>query len=87
MHLVIGGAYQGKKEYVKKKYSIKESDIWQGGFPIAEGEWRCIDGLHKIIRDMMINQMNKAHQNPQATYPYQAILSRHQICMHSGCKR
>lgn len=58
MHLVIGGAYQGKKEYVKKKYSIKESDIWQGGFPIAEGEWRCIDGLHKIIRDMMINQMN-----------------------------
>lgn len=53
MHLVIGGAYQGKKEYVKKKYSIEESDIWQGGYPVAEGDWRCIDGLHKIIKQML----------------------------------
>ena len=53
MHLVIGGAYQGKKEYVKKKYSIEESDIWQGGYPVAGGQWRCINGLHKIVRSMM----------------------------------
>lgn len=53
MHLVIGGAYQGKKEYVKKKYSIEESDIWQGGYPVAGGQWRCINGLHKIIEQML----------------------------------
>lgn len=53
MQLVIGGAYQGKKEYVKRSYQIEESQIWQGGYPVAEGKWRCICGLHKIVRGML----------------------------------
>lgn len=53
MRLVIGGAYQGKKEYVKRKYHIEESEIWQGGYPVAEGKWRCIYGLHKIAKKLL----------------------------------
>lgn len=53
MQLVIGGAYQGKKEYVKRSCQIEESRIWQGGYPVAEGKWRCVNGLHKVIREML----------------------------------
>lgn len=53
MRLIIGGAYQGKKEYVKRKYHIEESQVWQGGYPVAEGDWKCINGLHNIIKSML----------------------------------
>lgn len=53
MQLVIGGAYQGKKEYVKKSYQIEESQIWQGGYPVADGKWLCVCGLHNIIKGML----------------------------------
>lgn len=53
MQLVIGGAYQGKKEYVERKYHIEESRIWQGGYPVADGNWQCVNGLHKIIKEML----------------------------------
>jgi alpha-ribazole phosphatase len=71
MRLVIGGAWQGKTEYVKNHYHIEEADIWQGGYPVpaCRGEtypaaesgpgwdpeirWRCINGLHNIIRAML----------------------------------
>lgn len=73
MHLVIGGAYQGKKEYVKKKYSIEESDIWQDGYPVADGQWRCINGLHKIIRGVMKNLMNDDSEEQKARNDAQRI--------------
>ncbi len=53
MQLVIGGAYQGKKEYVKKSCRMEESQIWQGGYPVADGEWLCVSGLHNIIKEML----------------------------------
>lgn len=53
MHLIVGGAWQGKKEYARRKYHIEESDIWSGGYPVPDGEWKCINGLHNIIREMM----------------------------------
>lgn len=53
MKLIIGGAYQGKKEYTKAKYHIQEAQIWQGGYPVPAGEWRGIYGLHNIIKQMM----------------------------------
>ena len=43
MNLIIGGAYQGKKEYAQKTYGIEEAQIWQGGYPVPEGKWRCIN--------------------------------------------
>lgn len=60
MRLVIGGAYQGKKEYVKKRYQIAESQVWEGGFPLPDGEWKCINGLHKVICQMMQDSQKKA---------------------------
>lgn len=56
MRLVIGGAYQGKKEYVKRHYNIEESEIWGGDYPVEEGEWKCICGLHNIIKNIMQEQ-------------------------------
>lgn len=53
MYLVIGGTYQGKTEYVKRKYHVEESHIWRGGYPVAEGQWQCICGLHKIMGGML----------------------------------
>ena len=73
MHLVIGGAYQGKKEYVKKKYSIEESDIWQDGYPVAEGQWRCINGLHKFISGVMEKLMNDDSEEQKARNDAQRI--------------
>lgn len=73
MHLVIGGAYQGKKEYVKKKYSIEESDIWQDGYPVAEGQWRCINGLHKFIGGVMEKLMNDDSEEQKARNDAQRI--------------
>lgn len=56
MHLVIGGAYQGKKEYVKRKYLIEESMIWQGGYSVAAGEWKCVCGLHNIVKELLLQK-------------------------------
>lgn len=53
MRLVIGGAYQGKKEYVKRQYYIEETEIWGGDYPVAEGDWKCIIGLHNIAKNMI----------------------------------
>ena len=53
MRLVIGGAYQGKKEYVKRHYNIEESEIWCGDYPVGAGGWKCIYGLHNIIKNIM----------------------------------
>ena len=53
MRLVIGGAYQGKKEYVKRQYYIEETEIWGGDYPVSEGAWKCICGLHKIVKGIM----------------------------------
>lgn len=53
MNLIIGGAYQGKKDYAREKYHMEESAIWQGDCPVPEGERFCINGLHNIIRKKM----------------------------------
>jgi adenosyl cobinamide kinase/adenosyl cobinamide phosphate guanylyltransferase len=28
MHLIFGGAYQGKLDYVKERYGVTEQDVW-----------------------------------------------------------
>lgn len=68
MKLVIGGAYQGKKEYVRNKYHIEEARIWQGGYPVPDGEWQCINGLHNIIRQTL--QSNVYQESQQEILAY-----------------
>lgn len=67
MKLIIGGAYQGKREYVRNRYYIEETRIWQGEYPVPDGEWQCINGLHNIIKQML--------QNGDFQRPQQEILS------------
>lgn len=71
MRLVIGGAYQGKKEYIKRKYGIQESEIRQGEYPVLAGEWdsgwRCLCGLHNAIREIMQKSPASACENAENT--------------------
>ena len=53
MRLVIGGAYQGKKDYVKAKYRVEDDRIRPGKYPVQTEGMSCINGLHNIIREMM----------------------------------
>jgi len=49
MDLIIGGAYQGKLEYAKNRYSLAEGDIYRcseaGG---AEFGHRCLYGMQEF---------------------------------------
>ena len=77
MRLVIGGSWQGKREYVKKKYGLEDGEICQvepGEFPVgllsAEGlhnfengtELRCISGLHHYVRQLMAEEQTAEEQ-------------------------
>ncbi|MCD7726348.1 MAG: bifunctional adenosylcobinamide kinase/adenosylcobinamide-phosphate guanylyltransferase [Clostridiales bacterium] len=68
MRLVIGGAYQGKKEYVKRSYGVEEAQIWQDGYPVPEGSWRCVNGLHELIREMLESQQTEENVDRVAAY-------------------
>ena len=104
MRLVIGGAFQGKTDYVKAKYHIEDACICRDGYPlseqdclaqtdsgcaagsdnsggvgkcIAESRWKCIIGLHNIIRqtmycDPMSNPCGEAAQ-PGSAQPENAL--------------
>lgn len=70
MQLVIGGAYQGKRKYVEQKYHIQESRIWQGGYPVADGEWQCINGLHKIVKEILLHLEKEGDEIEKADGSY-----------------
>lgn len=53
MRLVIGGSWQGKREYVKRKYGLEDAQIWQGTSPSLPPGTAAIYGLHNIIRRML----------------------------------
>ncbi len=62
MRLVIGGSWQGKREYVKRKYGLGDAEICQAtpqDFPeeaLRGGRIRCISGLHHCIRRLMAEE-------------------------------
>ena len=52
MILVIGGAYQGKKEWVMRQYRLEESD-WTDGASCSEEELfraRAVNHFHLFVR-------------------------------------
>lgn len=55
MILVVGGAYQGKLEYVKDKYKISDDEIYSFNDYINQRlqSCRCINELHLIIKQML----------------------------------
>lgn len=61
MHLIFGGAYQGKLDYAKERYQLKEEDIYfcgpgsalgmDGCGPVPEIDFtkKAIDGLEEFV--------------------------------------
>ena len=51
MILIIGGAYQGKLDYAKKEYNLKESDVFvcSAGKSAESGEYPVIDFSKKCV--------------------------------------
>ena len=56
MKLVIGGAYQGKSEFVRRKFNIEPQKCDEKTALTAE----CINGYHNLVADLLL-----ANQNPQ----------------------
>ncbi len=48
MELIIGGAYQGKLDYAKEKYSLEDKDIYTCEEGPAELGAKCIYGLESF---------------------------------------
>ncbi len=53
--LVIGGAFQGKRQYAKETFGLSDSDIFE---PLQKEatdiyQFRCINHLHLIVRKMI----------------------------------
>lgn len=42
MRLIIGGAFQGKKEYVKEQFGIRENQITDGAEADFDAVFRCV---------------------------------------------
>lgn len=56
MHLIFGGAYQGKLDYAKEKYGLKDGDIFfcnAGGDgpvePSIDFSGKAVDGLEEFV--------------------------------------
>lgn len=50
MILIIGGCFQGKKEYAKKMFSLREDEILSADSEITDSGIRCVDQLHLRIK-------------------------------------
>ena len=51
MILIIGGAFQGKTEYVKNHFGVKIEEIYDACIPEnTDGEHVCINHLHEYIK-------------------------------------
>lgn len=48
MNLIIGGAYQGKRDFAKSVFSLKETDIFTCSGPEIDFSLPCIDRLEEF---------------------------------------
>lgn len=60
MILIIGGAYQGKLEYIKNNYDLKDIDIVNGEDCSIETAEKgvCLYNYHKLIERLLFNNKN-----------------------------
>ena len=49
MVLIIGGAYQGKRDYAKKAFHLAEDDIFTCEGTKIDFSYRCIDRLEAFV--------------------------------------
>lgn len=48
MHLIIGGAFQGKRDFAVSAYNLKASDIYTCASEEIDFSFRCIDALEEF---------------------------------------
>lgn len=47
MILIIGGAYQGKRDFAKRAFGISETDVWDCAGGEIDFSRRCVDHLEE----------------------------------------
>ena len=60
MDFIIGGCYQGKKEYVKGQYKLHENDFISA-VDLKDNDMQgkyCLTDFHLYIRQLMENEQN-----------------------------
>lgn len=60
MILIVGGAYQGKREYAKKRYGLDENDIVSGDDMQRLSDAKCIDCFEKFVYENGENAISAA---------------------------
>jgi len=58
MILIFGGAYNGKLEFVKEKYNIKNEDIFFCTDEHLKFDKKVLCGLHAFTRSCVLNEIN-----------------------------
>ena len=58
MKLIIGGAWQGKTEYAKEKFSLCDKDIFCCESAQINFDTRCIDNLEKFTFECVKNNVD-----------------------------
>lgn len=55
MVMVTGGVFQGKREYVKRRFGFSEDDMVNGAEcdPDAVFGARCVYGYHELVRGLL----------------------------------
>ena len=70
MDLIIGGAFQGKLEYARKKYNLKKSDVCECSIDKEPDlSKRCINRFERYILWCMRND-----KEPQMSFPDDKII-------------
>lgn len=69
MILIIGGAYQGKRGYAKKRYGLDENDIIEGDDMQNISSAKCIGRFEKFVYENGENAVKAAEklltENPE----------------------
>lgn len=60
MKLIIGGAYQGKMDYVMSKYKITAEKIADGAALNVSriSDFECINNFHLLVKNLLENNRN-----------------------------
>ena len=58
MILVFGGAYNGKKDFIKEKFNINEEDIFYCSDSKIDYSKKVISGFHKFTYSNVLNEIN-----------------------------
>lgn len=62
MILIVGGAYQGKRGYAKKRYGLTENDIIGGDDIRGLSSARCIDRFESFVYENGENSVKAAEK-------------------------